>query len=163
MCVSIKKWGGGGWGRTVAWSTGGRYNRILDPVMSYPQGVRQGGVEKKNQPDKRPIKKFFLSHDDHSLLQHGGTQCKENSIKGQSTYKDRVQSSVWRLPNYGPPPPSPPSKCALPLHQGCHYPRKKLFRGTQNRRKFWFIPSVPVTELSATWALLNLLKRRSRP
>jgi hypothetical protein len=29
----------------------------------------------------------------------------------------RVQSSVWRLPNYTPPTPSPPSECVLPPHQ----------------------------------------------
>ncbi len=29
----------------------------------------------------------------------------------------RVQSSVWRLPNYWPPTPSPPSECVLPPHQ----------------------------------------------
>ncbi len=32
----------------------------------------------------------------------------------QSTYIYRVQSNVWRLPNYWPPTPSPPSKCVLP-------------------------------------------------
>jgi hypothetical protein len=62
VCVSHKKWGGGEWGRTGAWSTGVRYNRILDPVMSFHQGVRQGGGEqKKNQPDKRPIKNLFIA------------------------------------------------------------------------------------------------------
>ncbi len=30
---------------------------------------------------------------------------------------NRVQSSVWRLPNYWPPTPSPPSECVLPSHQ----------------------------------------------
>ncbi len=32
----------------------------------------------------------------------------------QRTYIYRVQSSVWRLPNYWPPTPSPPSECVLP-------------------------------------------------
>ncbi len=30
-----------------------------------------------------------------------------------------LQSSVWRLPNYWPPTPSPPSECVLPPHQSC--------------------------------------------
>ncbi len=34
----------------------------------------------------------------------------------QSTYIYRVQSRVWRLPNYWTPIPSPPSECALPPH-----------------------------------------------
>ncbi len=38
-------------------------------------------------------------------------------IKAQSTYECRVQSSVWRLPKYWPPTPSPPSECVLPPHQ----------------------------------------------
>ncbi len=33
------------------------------------------------------------------------------------TYIYRVQSSVWRLPNYWPPTPSTPSECVLPPHQ----------------------------------------------
>ncbi len=45
----------------------------------------------------------------------------------QSTYIHvyRVQSSVWRLPNYWPPTPSPPSECVFPPHQrrgGTHSP-----------------------------------------
>jgi hypothetical protein len=32
----------------------------------------------------------------------------------QSTYIYRVQSTVWRLPKYWPPTPSPPSECVLP-------------------------------------------------
>ena len=35
----------------------------------------------------------------------------------QITYICRVQSSVYRLPNYWPPTPSPPSECVLPPHQ----------------------------------------------
>ncbi len=35
----------------------------------------------------------------------------------QSSNKDRVQSSVWRFPNYWPPTPSPPSEFVLPPHQ----------------------------------------------
>jgi hypothetical protein len=34
-----------------------------------------------------------------------------------STYINRVQSSVWRLPNYSHLPPSPPSECVLLPHQ----------------------------------------------
>ncbi len=30
------------------------------------------------------------------------------------TYIYRVHSSVWRLPNYWPPTPTPPSECVLP-------------------------------------------------
>ncbi len=36
----------------------------------------------------------------------------------QSTYECRVQSSVWRLSNTDLPPPSPPSECVLPPHNG---------------------------------------------
>ncbi len=47
-------------------------------------------------------------------------------VLSQSTYIYRVQSSVWRLPNYWPPTPSPPSKSVLPPHQrregGTHSP-----------------------------------------
>ncbi len=32
----------------------------------------------------------------------------------KSTYTYRVQSSVWRLRNYWPPTPFPPSECVLP-------------------------------------------------
>ncbi len=38
-------------------------------------------------------------------------------VDSQSTCIYRVQSSVWRLPNYRPPTPSPPSECVLPPHQ----------------------------------------------
>jgi hypothetical protein len=64
------------------------------------KGLGKGVWKKRINRIRGLLKFFFLSHDDHSLLQHGGIQCKENSIKGQSTYIDRVQSSVWRLPNY---------------------------------------------------------------
>ncbi len=40
-----------------------------------------------------------------------------HGMRAQSTYIYRVQSSVWRLPNYWPPTPSPPSECVLPPHQ----------------------------------------------
>ncbi len=36
----------------------------------------------------------------------------------QSTYICRVQSCVWRLPKYWPPPPSPPSEYVLPFTKG---------------------------------------------
>ncbi len=39
-------------------------------------------------------------------------------LESQSTYIYRVQSSVWRLPNYWPPTPSPPSECVLPCTKG---------------------------------------------
>ncbi len=38
-------------------------------------------------------------------------------VKARSTYIYRVQSSVWRLPNYWPSTPSPPSECVLPPRQ----------------------------------------------
>ncbi len=44
----------------------------------------------------------------------------------QSTYMYRVQSSVWCLPNYWFPIPSPPIECVLPPHQRRGY---KLARG----------------------------------
>ncbi len=37
--------------------------------------------------------------------------------RAQSTYIYRVQSNAWRLPNYWPPTPSPPSECVLPPRQ----------------------------------------------
>ncbi len=37
--------------------------------------------------------------------------------QSQSTYIYRVQSSVWRLPNYWPPTPSPPQRVCPPPHQ----------------------------------------------
>jgi hypothetical protein len=39
-------------------------------------------------------------------------------VISQSTYISRVQSSVWRLPNYWPTTPSPPSGCVLPRTKG---------------------------------------------
>ncbi len=39
----------------------------------------------------------------------------------QSTYIDRVQSSVWRLQNYRPPTHTPPSEYVLPMHNGGGY------------------------------------------
>ncbi len=36
----------------------------------------------------------------------------------ECTYIYRVQSSVWRLPNYWPTTPSPPSECVLPRTKG---------------------------------------------
>jgi hypothetical protein len=48
----------------------------------------------------------------------------------KSTYIYRIQSSVWRLPNYWPPPLSPPSECVLPPHQrrgGVH--TRRVVRG----------------------------------
>jgi hypothetical protein len=41
-CVAQKM--GRGWGKTGAWSTEEKFNIILDPVMSFPQG---GGERKK--------------------------------------------------------------------------------------------------------------------
>ncbi len=38
------------------------------------------------------------------------------SIRAQSTYIYRVQSSAWRLSNYWPSTPSPHSECFLPQH-----------------------------------------------
>jgi hypothetical protein len=48
--------------------------------------------------------------------------------RAQSTYIYRVQSNAWRLPNYWPPAPSPPSECVLP-------PRQRRERHT--RRAGW--------------------------
>jgi hypothetical protein len=47
----------------------------------------------------------------------------------QSTYKDRVQSSVWRFPNYCPPTPSPPSECVLPPHHRRGLHTRRAVRG----------------------------------
>jgi hypothetical protein len=47
----------------------------------------------------------------------------------QSTYICRVQSSVWRLPKYWPPTPSPPSECVLPPHQRRGVPTRRAVRG----------------------------------
>jgi hypothetical protein len=47
-----------------------------------------------------------------------------HSVVGRTTkYLHRVQSSVWRLPNYWPPPPTPssPSECVLPRTEGGGY------------------------------------------
>ncbi len=44
-----------------------------------------------------------------------------NTVGPQSTYICRVQSSVWRLPKYWPPPhptPSPQRECVLPRTKG---------------------------------------------
>ncbi len=49
------------------------------------------------------------------LVQGRFVQCAY--MRSQSTYIYRVQSSVWRLPNYWPPTPSPTCECVLPLHQ----------------------------------------------
>jgi hypothetical protein len=46
-------------------------------------------------------------------------------LGAQSTYIWRAQSSVWRLPNYWPPTPSPPCEFVLPPHHkagGTHSP-----------------------------------------
>ncbi len=47
----------------------------------------------------------------------------------QSTYICRVQSSVWRLPKYWPPTPSPPSVWVLPLHQRRGVHTRRAVRG----------------------------------
>ncbi len=49
----------------------------------------------------------------------------------QSTYMCiyTVQSSVWRLPNYGPSTPSPPSECVLPPHKGGGIHTRRAVRG----------------------------------
>ncbi len=46
-------------------------------------------------------------------MQLGG----QDSALLKVVYIYRVQISVWRLPNYWPPTPSPPSGCVLPPHQ----------------------------------------------
>ncbi len=47
----------------------------------------------------------------------------------QSTYIYRVQRSVWRLPNYCLPTPSPPSECVLPPHQRREVHTRRAVRG----------------------------------
>ncbi len=42
---------------------------------------------------------------------------------------NRIQSSVWRLPNYWPPTPSPPSECVLPPHQRRGVHSRRAVRG----------------------------------
>ncbi len=50
---------------------------------------------------------FYLGRPSSKLLRR---------LAPQSSYICRVQSSVWRLPKYWPPTPSPPSECVLPPH-----------------------------------------------
>ncbi len=119
VCVLHKKWGEGN-------GVGLVHDKPKEGTIEYwtrscpfHKGLGKGVGNKKRINRIRGLIKICLLHDDHSLLQHGGTQCKENSIKGLSTYIDRVQSSVWRLPNYGPPTPlsaqrvCPPPKLGL--------------------------------------------------
>ncbi len=61
----------------------------------------------------------------------------------QSTYIRRVQSCVWRLPKYWPPPhpPSPPSECVLPpvpKAGGTHSPGGEGHGGSI----FWKTPGI---------------------
>jgi hypothetical protein len=67
----------------------------------------------------------------------------------QSTYVRRVQSCVWRLPKYWPPPPTPPSECVLPPHQrqGAHTRRAvrgndDLFGEGDGGSIFWKTPAI---------------------
>ncbi len=56
-------------------------------------------------------------------------ECGDGRGKGvilQSTYVCRVQSSVWRLPKYWPPTPSPPSECVLPRTKGTLHTRRAV-------------------------------------
>jgi hypothetical protein len=52
-----------------------------------------------------------------------------NTFYPQRTYTYRVQSSVWRLPNYWPPTPSAPSECVLPPHQSWGVHTRRSVRG----------------------------------
>jgi hypothetical protein len=81
------------------------------------------------------VRRYFLLHgivDPSNLVQgslprsgtifHGIVRAYSviNMMRGyvaQSTYVCGVQSSVWRLPKYWPPTPSPPSECVLPPHR----------------------------------------------
>ncbi len=52
-----------------------------------------------------------------------------SSCQPQRTYIYRVQSSVWRLLNYWPPTPSPPSECVLPRTKGGVVHTRRPVRG----------------------------------
>ncbi len=58
---------------------------------------------------------FFSAYRRMKILREALQRKDTNRGAGpQRTYTYRVQSSVWRLPNYWPPTPSPPSECVLP-------------------------------------------------
>ncbi len=67
--------------------------------------------------DCATLQALVLEYADKGSLHQVGMQALV-AFYTQSTYIYRVQSSVWRLPNYWPPTPSPPSKCVLTPPQG---------------------------------------------
>ncbi len=73
-----------------------------------------------------------------------------------STYIYRVQSTVWRLPNYWPPTSSPPSECVLTPHQRRGYTLAGRWGGggqylnisEENRHWIGFLQYNPSTDWS---------------
>ncbi len=67
------------------------------------------------------VSPFFLHvlHGGSVTLTDSSIHSLYSSLIGKSldTYVCRLQSSVWHLPKYWPPIPSPPSECVLPPHQ----------------------------------------------
>ncbi len=58
---------------------------------------------------------FFSAYRRMKILREALRPPREKiQIKGPAHKEQRVQSSVWRLPNNWPPTPSPPSECVLP-------------------------------------------------
>ncbi len=51
-----------------------------------------------------------------------------NGFQPQSTFISRVQSSVWRLPNYWPPPPLHPASVSSPRTKGGGYTLAERWR-----------------------------------
>ncbi len=79
-----------------------------------------------------------------------------HQVSPQSTYVCRVQSSVWRLPKYWPPPPpSPPSECVLPRTKG---------RGGHTRRavRGWGVNILNILEDARHWIDLLQYNRSTR-
>ncbi len=81
----------------------------------------------------------------------------------QSSYTYRVQSSVWRLSNFWPPPtPSPSSECVLPPHQRRGY--TLAGRSGGGGSIFWKTPDIGLASYSIIplWATPMLERRRHK-
>ncbi len=64
-----------------------------------------------------------------STLRHPPKPEKFSNTAFCTKYICRVQSSVWRLPKYWPPTPSPTSECVLPPHQRQGVYTRRAVRG----------------------------------
>ncbi len=70
-----------------------------------------------------------------------------SSVKSvHKVYIDRVQISVWRLPHYCPPTPSPPSECFLPPHPRRGYTLARRWGGGGSRH--WKTPDIGLASYS---------------